>query len=128
MCQACVQECPVLIGHVDLISDMRRDLIGEGKLSGPPARSLQQIGNQANPYGRPNADRLAWAEGLDVPTVESNPDFEYLFLGRLRGFLRSPSAKGGAGNCGVTQKSRSEFCGARKRGELHRRSGPADRG
>ena len=79
MCQACVQECPVLIGHVDLISDMRRDLIGEGKLSGPPARSLQQIGNQANPYGRPNADRLAWAEGLDVPTVETNPDFEYLF-------------------------------------------------
>jgi Fe-S oxidoreductase len=79
MCQACVQECPVLIGHVDLISDMRRDLIGEGKLSGPPARSLQQIGNQGNPYGRPNADRLAWAEGLEVPTVESNPNFEYLF-------------------------------------------------
>jgi len=79
MCQACVQECPVLIGHVDLISDMRRDLIGEGKLSGPPAKTLQQIGNQSNPYGRPNADRLAWAEGLDVPTVESNPGFEYLF-------------------------------------------------
>ena len=79
MCQACVQECPVLIGHVDLISDMRRYLVGEGKLSGPPARSLQQIGNQGNPYGQPNAERLAWAEGLDVPTVESNPDFEYLF-------------------------------------------------
>lgn len=79
MCQACVQECPVLIGHVDLISDMRRYLVGEGKLSGPPARTLQQIGSQANPYGRPNAERLAWAEGLDIPTVESNPDFEYLF-------------------------------------------------
>jgi Fe-S oxidoreductase/nitrate reductase gamma subunit len=79
MCQACVQECPVLIGHVDMISDMRRDLVGEGKLSGPPARTLQQIGNQTNPYGRPNAERLAWAEGLDIPTVESNPDFEYLF-------------------------------------------------
>ncbi|HEY1582246.1 MAG TPA: heterodisulfide reductase-related iron-sulfur binding cluster [Chthoniobacterales bacterium] len=79
MCQACVQECPVLIGQVDLISDMRRDLIGEGKLSGPPARALQQIGNRANPYGRPNADRLAWAEGVNVPTVESNPNFEYLF-------------------------------------------------
>ncbi len=78
MCQACVEECPVLIGHVDLISDMRRDLIGEGKLSGPPARALQQIGNQSNPYGRPNSERLAWAEGLDVPTVEVNPGFEYL--------------------------------------------------
>jgi Fe-S oxidoreductase/nitrate reductase gamma subunit len=78
MCQACVEECPVLIGHVDLISDMRRDLIGEGKLSGPPAKALQQIGNQSNPYGRPNSERLAWAEGLDVPTVEVNPSFEYL--------------------------------------------------
>ncbi|MGH8094750.1 MAG: heterodisulfide reductase-related iron-sulfur binding cluster [Chthoniobacterales bacterium] len=79
MCQACVEECPVLIGHVDLISDMRRDLIGEGRLSGPPAKALQLIGNQTNPYGRPSSDRLAWAEGLDVPTVESNPNFEYLF-------------------------------------------------
>src|SRR6266446_8488550 len=79
MCQACVQECPVLIGHVDLISDMRRDLIGEGKLSGSPARALQQIDSQSNPYGRSNSERLAWAEGLDVPTAESNPGFEYLF-------------------------------------------------
>jgi len=79
MCQACVQECPVLIGHVDLISDMRRDLIGEGRLSGPPAKTLQQIGNQGNPYGRPNVERLAWAEGLNVPTVETNPEFDYLF-------------------------------------------------
>jgi Fe-S oxidoreductase/nitrate reductase gamma subunit len=78
MCQACVEECPVLIGHVDLISDMRRDLIGEGKLSGPPAKALQQISNQSNPYGRPNSERLAWVEGLDVPTVELNPNFEYL--------------------------------------------------
>jgi len=78
MCQACVQECPVLIGHVDLISDMRRHLVGEGKLSGPPARALQQVGNQSNPYGRPNSQRLDWAEGLNVPMVESNPDFEYL--------------------------------------------------
>ena len=78
MCQACVQECPVLIGHVDLISDMRRHLVGEGKISGPPARALQQISSQSNPYGRPNSDRLAWADGLDVPTVESNPDFDYL--------------------------------------------------
>jgi Fe-S oxidoreductase/nitrate reductase gamma subunit len=78
MCQACVQECPVLIGHVDLISDMRRDLIGEGRLSGPPAKALQQVGHQGNPYGRPNSERFAWAEGLDVPTVETNPEFEYL--------------------------------------------------
>lgn len=78
MCQACVQECPVLIGHVDLISDMRRDLVSEGKLSGPPAKALRQVANQSNPYGRPNSERFVWADGLDVPTVESNPNFDYL--------------------------------------------------
>ena len=122
MCQACVQECPVLIGHVDLISDMRRDLIGEGKLSGPPAKALQQIGNQSNPYGRPNSERLAWAEGLDVPTAESNPGFEYLLLGRLRRVIRSARAESGAGDGAVTQGRRSELRRARKRGDLHRRS------
>src|SRR5881394_2921804 len=79
MCQACVQEYPVLIGHVDLISDMRRDLIGEGKLSGSPAKALQQIASQSNPYGRPNSERFVRADGFDVPTVESNPGFDYLF-------------------------------------------------
>src|SRR5436305_2322671 len=68
-----------MIGHVDLIIDMLSDLIGEGKLSGSPARTLQQIDSQSNPYGRSNSERLAWAEGLDVPTAESNPGFEYLF-------------------------------------------------
>ena len=103
----------MLIGHVDLISDMRRDLIGEGRLSGPPAKALQQIGNQANPYGRPNAERLAWAEGLDVPTVESNPDFEYLLLGRLRCVIRSACAESRASHGAVTKGGKSEFCRAR---------------
>ena len=78
MCQACVQECPVLIGHVDLISDMRRDLISNGKLSGAAGKALRQVGNQSNPYGRPNSERFNWADGLEVPTVQSNPNFDYL--------------------------------------------------
>jgi Fe-S oxidoreductase/nitrate reductase gamma subunit len=78
MCQACVQECPVLIGHVDLVSDMRRHLVAEGQIAGPPAKAMALVGRQGNPFGRPAAERLAWAAGLDVPTVESQPDFDYL--------------------------------------------------
>lgn len=78
MCQACVFECPVLIGHVDLIGDLRRHLVAEGQIAGPPARALAAVGRQFNPYGRPASDRMAWAEGLNVPTVETNPDFQYL--------------------------------------------------
>lgn len=79
MCQACVSACPVLIGHVDLISDMRRHLVGEGQFSGPQAGALRHLESQSNPYGQANADRAAWAGGLEVPTVASNPDFDYLF-------------------------------------------------
>ncbi len=78
MCQACVYECPVLIGHVDVISDMRRHLVGEGAITGSPAKALQQMASQGNPFGLPNAERTTWSDGLDIPTVESNPDFEYL--------------------------------------------------
>jgi Fe-S oxidoreductase len=79
MCQACVQECPVLIGHVDMISDMRRHLVGEGQISGPPSKAMTGLGRQSNPYGRSASERLAWAAGLNVHTVDANPDFEYLF-------------------------------------------------
>lgn len=78
MCQACVQECPVLIGQVDLISDLRRHLVGEGEISGPPAKAMADIGKQFNPFGRPARDRMAWAAGLNAPTVEENPNYEYL--------------------------------------------------
>lgn len=78
MCQACVARCPVLVGHVDLIADMRRNLVGEGQLFGPPANALRALGSVFNPYGRSNAERANWAEGLDVPTVADNPNFEYL--------------------------------------------------
>ena len=30
-------------------------------------------------YGLPPQERFAWADGLHVPTVESNPDFEVLY-------------------------------------------------
>jgi Fe-S oxidoreductase/nitrate reductase gamma subunit len=79
MCQACVHECPVFIGHVDLISDVRRSLVGEGQFSGPAAKSLRNLASQFNPHGQPRDQRMAWAEGLDVPTVRTNPNFEYLF-------------------------------------------------
>lgn len=78
MCQACVVECPVLIGHVDFISDMRRHLVGEGEIAGPPAKAMGHIGKQSNPYGRPARERMAWAADMQVPTVEANPGFEYL--------------------------------------------------
>jgi Fe-S oxidoreductase/nitrate reductase gamma subunit len=79
MCQACVRECPVWIGHVDLIAGMRRHLVAEGQLSGPPAVALRRLANSGNPWGLPAAERSKWSEGLDVPTLAENPRAEVLY-------------------------------------------------
>lgn len=78
-CGACNNECPVLIEHPALIMEMRRHRVAEGNLRGNPANTLQRIMNQSNPWGLPPAERMKWAEGLDVPTVTENPGFELLF-------------------------------------------------
>ena len=54
-CRACVNECPVLIDHIDAIVDMRRSLVGESKLDKPKRDLLTNLNNVANPYGLPQA-------------------------------------------------------------------------
>ncbi len=53
--------------------------MGEGRLRGTPAQSLQKTQRSGNPWGLPKQERFAWAEGLDVPTVKTHPDFEILY-------------------------------------------------
>src|SRR5208337_1296461 len=78
-CRACVNECPVLIDHVDAIVDMRRHLVGEGKLDRPKRDLLTNLGNSSNPYGLPQSDRMKWAEGLGVKTAKEQPEFDVLY-------------------------------------------------
>lgn len=78
-CGACREECPVLIEHPIMIMEMRRHRVTEGNLRGTPAGALQRIGSQGNPWGLPPADRAKWADGLDIPTVAENPNFDILF-------------------------------------------------
>jgi Fe-S oxidoreductase/nitrate reductase gamma subunit len=78
-CSACVDVCPLDVNPLGLITDLRRHLIGEAQLRGSPAAALQKMGRSGNPWGLPPRDRLAWAAGLDVPTVASCPDFEVLY-------------------------------------------------
>jgi len=78
-CRACVSECPVLIDHVDAIVDMRRHLVGEGKLDRPKRDLLNNLNNLSNPYGLPQMDRMKWAEGLNVKTAKEQPEFDILY-------------------------------------------------
>ena len=80
-CGACQQECPVLIEHVPKIVDMRRSLVlEESRFPREAEGALRSIETQGNPYGLPRAQRMDWAKGLDVKTVEEKPDAEYVYF------------------------------------------------
>jgi Fe-S oxidoreductase/nitrate reductase gamma subunit len=67
-CGACEQECPVLISYVDKIVDLRRHLVQErGEFPGPLQEAFGSMEVTGSPYGVSSDERLAWAEGLEVP-------------------------------------------------------------
>jgi len=78
-CNACVEVCPVRVDPLTLITDLRRNRVGEGELSGTAATALRRIQSSANPWGLPAAERSNWSEGLGAPTCKENPGFEVLY-------------------------------------------------
>ncbi len=78
-CQACADICPLGISPMRMITDLRRNLIGEGALRGSPATALQKTDRAGNPWGMSGAERMAWAAGLDVPLARDHADFDVLY-------------------------------------------------
>lgn len=78
-CGACQEVCPVFIEHPLKIIQMRQNLVLEQeKVPGELGRAFRNIERQSNPWGISNENRMDWAEGLDVPTVEDKTDAEYI--------------------------------------------------
>ncbi len=78
-CSACVGVCPVRIDPLTLITDLRRNRVGEGALSGTAATALRRMQSSSNPWGLPAADRPNWSEGIGAPTAKENPNFQVLY-------------------------------------------------
>jgi Fe-S oxidoreductase len=75
-----VQECPVLIEHVDAIVDMRRYLtLTMGDIPGTGALGLQNLNRAGNPWGQPPTARDEWARGLDVPLMADKGEADVLW-------------------------------------------------
>lgn len=83
-CRNCEDQCPVGNEHVDKIVDLRRHLVlMQGSMPHEGQRALQNIERQGNPWGLSRNDRAKWTgevDGIPVPTVHDNPNFEYLFF------------------------------------------------
>jgi Fe-S oxidoreductase len=80
-CGACMQECPVDIEHVDTIVDLRRNLVmAESRFPPEAGTLLRNLENTSNPWGLPQAQRAAWADGLGVREIsEGDRAPEYLY-------------------------------------------------
>ncbi len=77
-CRACMQACPVLIEHIDMIVDVRRGYVAAGKVPDSARIALRKMGDTGNPWGLPQDDRFRWADGLTVPLAAEKRSFEYL--------------------------------------------------
>ncbi len=77
-CNACVEACPVLIRHVDIIVDARRNIVSEGGLSGSAALVLRQTASTGNAWGA-TGNREDWMKDLSIPLARDGGSFEYLF-------------------------------------------------
>jgi Fe-S oxidoreductase/nitrate reductase gamma subunit len=70
-CGACVRECPVGIEHIDHIIDLRRNLVMvESRFPEEAGAMLRDVDRSSNPWGKPQADRTLWAEGLGVRVLQ----------------------------------------------------------
>jgi len=79
-CMACVQECPVMIEHVDTIVDMRRGLVlNESRFPEELKTTFSNLERNFTPWGFGHSARADWAEGLDIPRMSDAKDAEVLF-------------------------------------------------
>lgn len=79
-CMACVQECPVMIEHLDSIVDMRRDLVlTESQFPSNLNNVFKSLETNFTPWSFNSADRAEWAEGMNIKTMAEDPNGEILF-------------------------------------------------
>ena len=79
-CGACVDICPVGNEPMRDILDIRRSLVlMENNFPKQWENAFKGMERNSNPWNVSQAERMKWAEGLDVPTIEQNPEPEILW-------------------------------------------------
>lgn len=79
-CGACMEECPANIEHVNIIMEAKRyKALTLGELPPSAADATNKIKINGNPWGISQDDRFKWADGLEVPVIESGKKVDYLY-------------------------------------------------
>ncbi len=79
-CRACVEECPMMIEHVDAIVDMRRFLtLEKGATPNKGAEVLENLIVTDNPGGLNPSHRMNWAADQELALMKQVQQAEVLF-------------------------------------------------
>jgi Fe-S oxidoreductase len=79
-CGACVDICPVDNEPMRDILDIRRSLVlMENVFPKQLETAFRGMERNANPWNISPTERMRWAEGLNVPTIEKNPNPDILW-------------------------------------------------
>lgn len=79
-CRACVEECPMMIEHVDAIVDMRRHLtLEKGATPNKGAEVLENLIATDNPGGFAPGGRMNWAADLNLEVLAEKKTADVLF-------------------------------------------------
>lgn len=79
-CGACIDICPVNNEPMRDILDIRRSLVlMENQFPDQLQTAFKGMERNLNPWNISQAERMKWAEGLQVPTIEQQPEPEILW-------------------------------------------------
>ena len=81
-CMACVEQCPVMIDHVDKIVSMRQSLVlNQGKAPKETLDLYRNLENYQSPWNNPPSTRADWAKDLGIKVVSegASDDFDVLY-------------------------------------------------
>jgi len=79
-CGACVDICPVANQPMmDILKIRQYQVLMESQFPSELKNTFQNLERNYTPWAFSHSDRVKWAEGLEVPTVQDTPDFEYLY-------------------------------------------------
>ena len=79
-CGACIDICPVGNEPMRDILDIRRALVlMENNFPDQLQAAFRGMERTVNPWNIASAERVKWAEGYDVPTIDQNPEPEVLW-------------------------------------------------
>lgn len=109
-CLACVQECPVMIEHVDSIVDMRRNLVlTKSRFPSNLNNVFKSIETNFTPWAFNSTDRGNWAEGMGIKTMTEDPKCDLLFWVGCAGSFDNRYKKVTKAFASLMQKSNINF-------------------